>query len=243
MDFSRHVLRLLAIVAALLLASCIDGREEIWLNADGSGRADIRYSLPAAAARFQGGAEGVGRMLGEFLKTAPGLTHSNHEVVTEGDRLKIRVQASFDSARDLGKVSRSDPMHKLPSSANGLAGEVKVAMDGRTIDFSRKIAAGNALPGIGFMPGSPMKDRNLTYILHLPVAAVESNAMRVENEGRTLVWDYPLAQAVKGPVVTRFKVRVPVPGWLWATGAGGVAVVAAGMVFSWRRFLRRNVAP
>lgn len=239
MEFSRHVLRLAAIAVAFLLVSCIDGREEIWLNADGSGRADVLYSLPATAAKFQGGAEGVGKMLDEFLKKAPGLTHASHEVVTEGDRLKIHVRVSFDSVRDVAKASGPAPMEKLPSSANGLAGKVKVAMDGRTIDFSRTISAGNALPGIGFMPGSPMRDRNLTYILHLPVAVAESNATRVENEGRTLVWDYPLAEAVKAPVVTRFMVKVPLPPWLWATGAAGVVAAGALVVLSWKRMRRR----
>lgn len=241
MAFFRQVIRFAAIAVAFLLVSCIDGREEIWLNADGSGRADVRYSLPAAAARFQGGAEGVREMLGKFLQTAPGLTHSSHEVVAEGDRLKIHVQVSFDSVRDVAKASGPAPMEKLPSSANGLAGEVKVAMDGRTIDFSRKISAGDALPGIGFIPGSPMRDRNLTYILHLPVAAEESNATRVENEGRTLVWDYPLADAVKAPVLTRFKVRVPVPAWLWASGAAGAVAAVSLVAFSCRKMLRRKV--
>ena len=74
MDFRRAIVRLLACFAAPLLASCIDGREEVWVNADGSGRADVSYSLPVAAARFQGGEAGVRRKIEGVLKEAPGIS-------------------------------------------------------------------------------------------------------------------------------------------------------------------------
>ncbi|RYD18940.1 MAG: hypothetical protein EOP88_20810 [Verrucomicrobiaceae bacterium] len=241
MRFFRQVCRGLVVATALLLVSCIDGREEVWLNEDGSGRADVRYSLPAAAARFQGGADGVRKILGEFLAGAPGIRDATHEVTTEGDRLVIHVRAAFDSVREVKKSTSTKSMRELPSSAKGLAGDVKVSMEGRTIGFSRTIEAGNALPGIAFLPGAPMEGRHLIYILHLPVAAAESNATRVENEGKTLVWDYPLDQAVKGPVTTRFKVRVPVPAWLWGTGAGGVLAAGAVVVIFVRRMRGKRV--
>jgi hypothetical protein len=33
----------------------------------------------------------------------------------------------------------------------------------------------------------------------------------MEDAGRTLIWDIPLAQAVKSPVITRFKMDMPIP--------------------------------
>ncbi|MES2438758.1 MAG: hypothetical protein V4584_06820 [Verrucomicrobiota bacterium] len=225
MGWIRHSLRLLAVLATALLVSCIDCHEEIWLNADGSGRADVRYSLPAAAARFQGGEAGVRRMIEEFLNHSAAVHSSSCEVSTEGDRLKIRVRASFDSALDLKEIAKGDPLTKLPSSANNLAGTVKVGMSGRTVDFSRTITAGGALPGAVFLPTSQFKDRNLTYIIHLPVPPEESNATRTEDGGRTLVWDFPLAQAIRTPVTTRFRAKIPIPGWVLASAAGGVPLV------------------
>lgn len=233
---------MLAVATALLLVSCIDGREEFWLNEDGSGRADVRYSLPAAAAKFQGGADGVSRLLAEFLANAPGIRDASHEVTEEGDRLTIHVRAAFDSVREVKKSASPESLRELPSSAKGLAGEVKVSVDGRTIGFSRTIEAGNALPGITFMPGAPMDGRNLTYILHLPVPATESNATQVEADGRTLIWNYPLQQAVKGPVVTHFKVKVPVPAWLWGAGAGGLLCAGTMITFIVRRIRGNRVA-
>ena len=234
----QMILRLLTLLTACLLLSCIDGREEIWLNPNGSGRADVSYSLPAAAARFQGGEAGVRRMIGDFLKDTPAITNSSYEVGTEGDRLNIRVQATFESARDLQKVSQGGGQDKLPSSARHLAGEMTVNVDGRTVDFARTIAPGKALPGAMFLPASQFEGRNLTYIIHLPTAATETNATRIDDGGRTLTWDYPLAGAVRNPFTLRFKAKIPIPKWMLAS-AGAAALAAGGLVFFACRKSRR----
>lgn len=233
MDFLRSIVRILGCVAVALLASCIDGREEVWVNANGSGRAEATYSVPAAAARLQGGEDGVRRMLERFLKDAPGITSSACEVTTEGDQLKIRVHTTFDSALELQKISPD----QLPSAAAGLAGDFQLAVKGLSIDFARTIHAGDALPGAAFIPLAQFTDRNLTYIFHLPKAATSSNATRTENSGRTLVWEFPLAQAITGPVTLRFTAPIPLPRWaVFAICAlGALTVISAS-----RKLFRRK---
>lgn len=240
MGFPSHILRFFAIATACLLVSCIDGREEIWLNADGSGRADISYSLPAAAAKFQGGENGVRKMLGDFLGKTPAIKNPSYEVTTNEGRLTIHVQGSFDSALELKDISKGESMEKLPSSATGLTGSTVVSLNGRTVDFSRTIDAGSALPGSSFMPASQFEGHRLSYIIHLPLAAMESNATRTEDEGRTLVWDFPLAQAIKGPVATTFKAKVPIP--VWVLASAGSVTFAAGFLalFTFRKLRSRK---
>ncbi len=217
------LLRLIALLAVCLLSSCIDCHEEIWLEANGSGHADICYTLPAAAAKFQGGEEGVRRLLGKFLSDTKVLKSSSYEVNTENDRLKIRVRAAFDSALDLKEISAGGPMGKLPSSASNLAGKVAVSVRGRTVNLTRTISPGAALPGSTFMPASSFDGHRLVYIIHLPMAATESNATRVEENGRKLVWDFPLAEAIQTPVTIHFKANIPIPYWL-------IGVVIIGML-------------
>lgn len=226
MEPRRFILRLLTLLAACLLVSCIDGREEVWLNADGSGRADVSYSLPAAAAAFQGGEDGVRRMIEGFLKKSPAISSSRCEVTQINDRLVIRVRASFDSAGDLGKISQGQSLEKLPSSANHLAGKFRVKQQRLSVDFSRTITAGGALPGATFMPESQFNGRNLTYIIHLPEAASESNATRVGDGGRMLAWEFPLAMAIRDPIIIRFKAPIPIP-IPWIAAAGGIFLVLA----------------
>ena len=222
-------LRVMAVIAACLLTSCIDCYEEIWLETDGSGRADISYTLPAAAAKFQGGEDGVRKLIGKFLAETKAIHSSTCEVTTDGDRLKIRVRAKFDSALDLKEISSGGAMEQLPSSATNLAGKVEASVKGRTVDLTRTISPGAALPGSIFMPASNFEGHRLVYIIHLPMAAKESNATRTEDDGRTLVWDFPLEQAIRRPVSTHFKAEIPIPRWLMIAAAvpcSGIVLLA-----------------
>jgi hypothetical protein len=232
--------RFLAISAAGLLTSCIDGREEIWLEANGSGRADVTYSLPAAAARLQGGESGIQSMIEEFLKNTPAISASSCAVTTEGDRLKIRVQTSFASALDLKDISAGKAIKKLPSAANGLTGEIQAKVRGLSVEFARTMRLGDALPGSQFIPASQLAGRNLTYIIHLPKAATDSNATRTEDSGRTLIWDFPLSQALQGPITTRLTAPIPIPNWATATiSILGIAL----MILAVRKLIRRQPSP
>jgi hypothetical protein len=227
-------LRLTALMAVSLLVSCIDGREEIWIHRDGSGRAEVNYTLPASAAVFQGGEAGVRHMLEEFLSKSTALTTSSVEVKTVGDRLHIRVLASFAAAMDLKKIAEGPGMHELPSSATGLAGTVTVALRGLSLDFTRSLTPGTSLPGAALLPASAFQDRSLTYIIHLPLAATESNATRKLDGGRTLIWEFPLAEAVKKPITTHFIAPIPFPKWIWLLGIGLLLLLGL-ILHGWKR--------
>lgn len=224
-------LRAIAVFAACLLTSCIDCREEVWLEANGSGRADITYTLPTMAARFQGGTTGVKRLIEAFLADTKEIKSSTCEVTSENNRLKIHVTGAFDSVRDFKTISAESSIRRLPSSASGLAGKVNVSSHGREVSFSRTISPGAALAGSGFMPASTFAGHHLEYIIHLPVVAEESNATRLEDGGRTLVWDFPLENAIQKPAMTRFKVKIPIPTWLFIAGSS-IAIAAAGWLFA-----------
>jgi hypothetical protein len=228
-------LRFMALIAASLLASCIDGREELWLEANGSGHAEVSYSLPSSVAKLQGGENGIRELIRDFLAKTPALKSAEYEVKTERDRLNIRVRASFDSAMDLKKISSSGSTDKLPASVSHLLGKVAIETQGQTVNLTRTISPGNALPGSIFMPASKFAGHRLVYIIHLPVTAAESNATRIEDGGRTLVWDFPLAEAIKGPVSTRFKAQIPIPVSLIAAAAGFFVIIGALLFFGWRK--------
>ena len=59
----RFILTLLP--AILLLVSCIDGDEELWLEKDGSGRLEATYKMPGAIMARFGSAPELQRERGE----------------------------------------------------------------------------------------------------------------------------------------------------------------------------------
>jgi hypothetical protein len=227
----RTILSAVLVVYALVLSSCIEGREEVWLEADGSGRANFRYDLPAAAAKFQGGLGGVEKLLDSILKDFP---DSTSDVTVEGDRLKVEVNLAFASVEEISKMKSSLDGNRVPSSMEHLAGIFKVQREGLSVDFTRTISPGKALPS-AFIPASEFRDRRLTYILHLPVVPKESSATLTENGGRTQIWEQSLSSAMQNPVVIHLKAKIPIPGWIFAAGAGALLVLGGTIVWLARR--------
>jgi len=225
---TRITVRLLAVSAAVLLASCIDSREEFWIDSRGGGRGEITYVLPAAALRLHGGEAGVTAMIDDFLSKAPAIKRASREVSKDGGEATVRLAYEFDSALDLVEIMAGPAIRELPAAAAHLMGDVRVRLRGRSLEYSRSSSPGRALPGASFMPASRLEGRLVT-IIHLPAPATESNATRVENGGRTLVWDTPLADAVRQPQVTRFKMKIPIP-WNLVLGVALPLGLACGFV-------------
>jgi hypothetical protein len=236
----RSPLHIFAATVALLMVSCIDGHEEYWLEADGRGRAEVTYRIPATVAALHGGEAGIRETIDEFIESTPEITTGTCEVSTEGNRLHITVRSNFDSALAMKDVVTGDSVGILPSPATRLLGEISASLSGRTLDFSRRVSPATALPGAAFLPGSQLDGHRLTYIMHLPVVPEESNATRTENGGRTLVWDIPLADAMKVPVVTSFRMRIPVPWRLVSAIAIPASLLAGGVLLLRRRKSRRR---
>lgn len=225
---------------SISLTSCIDGHEEYWFAADGSGRAEITYSVPAIAAKLHGGTAGVRTMIEQLLLGNPKLTDTHFDVSQTGDRLTVHLRAHFASVHDLVAVSEGEAVKKLPSPVAGLAGETALKISGRTVDFTRTIAAGKAVPGGRFLPRSSLADHKLVYLVHLPLAAETANATRTTGGGTTLEWEIPLRDAVAKPAVLHFTGKVPIPPWALASGGGILVVVACFLYLAVRRWRRRT---
>jgi hypothetical protein len=232
----KSALRFLLVIIATLLVSCIDGREEYWIESDGSGRAEITYTLPAAAVQRQGGDTELRKQITEWIQKIPGVTSCECSLLEANDEITITVKTEFESALEFKQLAEEDS--GMPFAATHLMGEIRADIRGRTFDFSRTIFASKALPGASLLPDASMQGRQLTYIMHLPAAALESNATRSENNGRTLIWEVPLAVALKMPVITRFRMDVPIP-WKLVSAIVLPLVIVGGFVF--RRY-RRNRA-
>jgi hypothetical protein len=217
----------------MLASGCVDSREEYWIDSRGGGRGEISLSIPAAALRLHGGETGVGGMIDSFARGVPGVELSNRSVEITGERARVHVAFEFGSALDLADVADGPALQALPAAVRHLTGNVEVSLRGRELSFIRQSTPGRAFPVVPLLSSSRL-DGQLVTIIHLPARARESNATRTENGGRTLIWETPLATAVKAPLVTRFKIDVPVP-WLLVLGVALPLALAGGFLLI-RRF-------
>jgi hypothetical protein len=235
MRFRNFAIACIAVLCTLLV-SCIDGHEEIWLNADGSGHADLAYDIPANAAKFHGGAAGVQELVDSLLENQP---DAFSEVVEKDGRLKVHVKVRFKSAGELSKLTHTTTEKKTPAAFENLAGKFELKRSLNQVDFTRTISPGKALPG-GFIPAAQFKNRNLTYIIHLPVVPENSTATRTADGGKTLIWEQPLATAMRQPIVIHFKAAIPIPSWIFATAALAIAIFGLIVVKLLQRRRRRS---
>jgi hypothetical protein len=206
------MLRLLLICAsALMMVSCLDCHEEIWLNADGSGKARIEVSIPTQAARIHGGQSGVEKQVAEYLKETPEFRSYDVSVSTKKDRLHIRIAVSFDNAMDLSQTTTGASFEKLPAAARDLAGHADVRFKGLKILYHRRIDLTRAIPGSAWIPHDQLKHHAIETVLHLPVAATEHNADSTANAGKTLIWKTPVSRALRHPQHQTFTMPLPLP--------------------------------
>lgn len=231
MTFVRPLARIILAAACALLASCIDSREEIWINEDGSGRAELSYCVPVSVARMHGGGNGIHSLITDLSKRSPQITLTNVSVETNGKFTNINVNAAFESVAELMELRSGETSESIPSVANHLLGEAKAVQHGRTINYSRTIDLSGALPGAAFLPATRFDGHHMLYIIHLPAAAVSSNATRAKDGQRTLVWDIPLRDAIRKPITTRFTIQMPIP-WKNVSAVAIPLLLICGFVFS-----------
>jgi len=239
MNASGILHRALTAVAAVLATACVDVDEEFRLTPTGAGEAAIRVSMPAGVLRLQGGEEGVEKLLDDFLTRRPGIKSMGYQVSVKNGRAHLDARFRFDSADELIDAMSAPADVGLPRVVSGILGSAKLETDWLSVRFSRVIDPGESLAGARLLPGMVLGDHRIRTTLHLPARVESSNATRVENDGRTLVWDVRLADAVERPMHQEFIMPVPVP-WLGILASAFPGLLLAGWIWFIRRRKRQG---
>lgn len=203
--------QLTACLCALVFTSCLDTREEVWINADASGAARFQIAMPLATTKLHGGEAGVKKMIEDYLNETTVFSSYSLNTSSEDDRLKIDLAVTFDNALDLRKATTGEAFEKLPSASAEMMGHTEVEFQGLSLAFSRRTELYKAIPGAVFFPKSQLQGHSITTIIHLPEAATANNATSTENGNRTLIWTTPLETAFSKPMETSFTMPIPIP--------------------------------
>lgn len=223
----KQVLILFLALLPMLLSSCIEGDEEIFLNADGSARMKAVYSLPAIifsdkdAAKLQAqitkeiGEEERVNLLTNKVERVNGKQVITIEVET-ADLLELEDLIDEESDSDDEKGSKSEQI------LDTLLGEFAFRREGLGAGVNRKVDLEPLLDKfVGERWPSMLGDSEFRYTIHFPEAVKVSNAHEVTNGGRTVKWRYKLSECREKPIELDMVASIPVPWWVYA----GLAVV------------------
>lgn len=244
--FSTLLLLGVLTLACLLLPGCLDCNEEIRINADGSGTCIATYFVPVAAVAASGGQDKMRQQIEDWVAAQDDLRIDTFEIEEQDDRLRIHAELSFRSALSLIDASSPEQTEDLPPASRHLAGTLDFRMRGRQVDLTRTVRPRNALGAAMLLAGTDdFKNHRLTYQITLPDPPDHHNATSTLDDGRTLIWDYPLSEAIENPPVMKLTATIPIPWWVWLAAAAlliGIGLAITAIVRLWRR-KRRPVYP
>ena len=220
----KRLLFLLPVLLPLLLVSCIEGEEEIWLEPDGSGRIEATYKMPTAVARKIGDPDELVEKLKEAAARDPHiqLTSVSHEARRGGITLKF--SGTFDDLRKLATFPQrqlrdpAEPDKRV--KAEVLFGETNLDISWRGISYDRQVdiswllKSSPAAKAIVKVPAL-LGDSSFHYTLNLPAPARESNATTRSQDGHKLEWHFLLKDHAEKPMHLTAEGNLPLPGTLW----------------------------
>jgi hypothetical protein len=220
----KRLLFLLPVLLPLLLVSCIEGEEEIWLEPDGSGRIEATYKMPTVVAQKIGDPD----ELVEILKNAAArdphieLTSVSHQTRRGGVTLKF--SGTFDDLRKLATFPQrqlrdpAEPDKRVKAEVLFGTTHLDISWRGlsyeRQVDISWLLKSSPAAKSIVRVPAL-LGNSSFRYTLNLPTSARESNSTTQSQDGHRLEWLFPLKNHVQEPMHLTAEGDLPLPGTLW----------------------------
>ena len=236
-------LTFLPLVLTLLLASCIEGEEELWLERDGSGRLEATYKMPPLVMRSFGGPEELVKTLKEASARDQhvNLTHVSHR--SEKGQVILEFSGTFDDLHKLctfpQRQLRDPDEPDKPTKAEALFGETDFDISIRGISYHRTIDISSVLPKLISSAPHRLKDSSFHYILNLPMPASETNAPTLSSAEHKLEWTFLLRDYVNEPMILSAECPLPLPRKLWLLGLLPIAVLVAIFLFRTKRSLHQ----
>lgn len=215
---------LLLIPLLFLLNSCIEGEEEIWIDADASGKIIAHYELPSAVAARMGPPGVYRRELARIDEEEDGIQINNLQFGFVKSKLVIHLEIEFDNALDLLPISERQgekfarETGMPPSELETFLGGIDVRVGNMRANYSRSMDLGPMFPRIVRDNPKVLDDSAFRFIMHLPFAAESSDAHTVSDGRKTLEWNFLLQDYVSKPIQMSFVSKSLVPWWAWVLG-------------------------
>lgn len=231
-------------LTTLFVAGCINYDQEVQLNANGSGKMIIHYSLAQQlVAMMAMGDQSSGEQKqdmpfkvteAEIRKdlTVKGVRIDKFEQKTEGDQANFYVTVSFDNIKDL---NQSEMFKKMPFdwNKNGDITTFTQTLKGNT--EKKDESSGNDQMGKQ-MAQAMFGNAAFKFKVVLPAKAMPSPDTNgtIGEDGKTISWTVPLVEAMDKKTDTvmtaKFKSGFPMMWILGIAGAGILFLIAVAVI-------------
>lgn len=238
----HHLWRLVGLIIVAMLSSCLDGHEEYWINRDSSGRLEARYLLPSVAIANMGGEAAMRTKIENYFAGQKTVSMKHLSLSNQQGSVILDIKVEFTQASDfiaLLNGGAGDTTDVEPDALDMLLGKMTANREGLSIAIQRDVDIRKLFPqGLFKLTGEQTRDRNLEYIIHLPVIPHTSNAHEITDGGKTLRWNYPLSQALQEPLFLKVLAPIPIPSWIFGIIA---LLLCGGFFWIWRKTKKRSV--
>lgn len=241
----KCVLFPLMAILLMLLNSCIDGDEEVFIHADGSGRMKVQYRVPSMVMSDKDSAELV-ELIERKVGREDKLTLITNRVEEKHGQKVIEIEIAATSVIELQELLVENESLTGGGAAPGksnkmlqsLLGDAQVDVDGGIVGVTRDVNLDSLLSEyLGKRGATLLGDSEFRYTVHLPEAAEQSNAHDILSGGKTLKWTFLLRECQQHPIRMEFKAPIPIPWWIYAL----LVMVICGLVFvGWLIFKKRS---
>lgn len=238
------------------LVSCLDYREELWIEANGSGKIHATISINTEIANTAGGGTGqpdkFEAQLKEVLDATEGATLDQYQSYTQGAKRVYDFKVSFHDLRRLkpaiaagqgtvGGVFGDFEIEKIPDGRLAvkrvISAEKPAAAEPSAPASDTGDALGEALGKAmgGLLANALLSGYQLEYVTHFPTEVIGANTSEIDRETNTVTWRFPLSQVSQGPVTMTAEIKRPGLWMWWALGALALIVTAAILVPALRK--------
>lgn len=242
----KYVICALMAMLMLLLNSCIDGEEEIFVNADGSASMKVKYQVPGMIFSAENADELVA-IVADEVGGNEALRLITNRVDTEKGQRIIHIEVETDAVMELdGMFDAVSPQAVVEQSKTDklwrcLRGNMNVKVEGLSAGITRRVDLEPLLNEyLGERSVSLLGESEFRYTIHLPETVEHSNAHEVTDDGRTLKWRYKLSECKKKPIMMDLQVPISLSRWV-KLGAGSLVllVLGGGYLFFQKRSKKR----
>ena len=182
-----------SLVVLCFFSGCIEYSEEIWLNADLSGKARLKIGLTQSVKESIGESRSIDNLESIFLLN-PGIKLINKKKYTDNGMDVVDVELSFESFSDFfkGQSKANLDSYKIKNSDKGIldiSREIKINEENESADQTQ----------FGDMVETVFSAYTWNFTIHFPGKILYSNSDSIDYETNTIHWSYSLYELMNNP--------------------------------------------